>query len=285
MGNSWCATRPWWCALGAACSTSDEAQNFALFFTNLSNHMPSPSRSRSNQRLDETILVSTTSQRGCPRDWKTNPHAQPLVEAWVGLQERIKSCKTFTERMFAMALEQKEIHVKDTDSQGASRVVVCGWSTIHVGDPTHAHEPPRVARLGQRSLAISRTHWSFRTVPQSRKLGLFSVTSQPASGELMAWLIEESDANNASALLSMVGNHKCEDLSWFTRDHLGNCVGSDHLGSTAGLTKRWNGLRWRRLLFGPLHRRRAWPQKPAPNPSRDCHSLRGMERRLPRKQQ
>ena len=51
----------------------------------------------------------------------------------------------------------------DRDSQGASRDVVCRRSTFCAGDPTHAHGPPRVARVGQRS--------QLRSQERSRVLG------------------------------------------------------------------------------------------------------------------
>ena len=67
--------------------------------------------------------------------------------------------------------------------------------------------------------------------------------------------------------------------------HLGNCVGGDNFGRTAGLTKRW----WCELFFffTVVKKTSLWagrgPLRTCTHPdgtSRDCHPLRGIERRL-----
>ena len=110
----------------------------------------------------------------------------------------------------------------NTDSQGASRDVVRGWSAICEGDPTHANRPPRVARLDQRTQLRSQE----RSATVAKMVSLISQgTAQLAVGSrdvvmdgstrsaLMASLIEESDAKrrvvqgaNTSAFPSVVGN-------------------------------------------------------------------------------
>ena len=93
----------------------------------------------------------------------------------------------------------------DSDSQGASRGMVCGWSTVKEIPPMPTDHQDLQGFGSAIAMAFSGTHWSSRTVFQSRRLGLFSIRAQHSFFRVAG--CSHGRGTTRSALASLIEEH------------------------------------------------------------------------------